>query len=45
MVIGQFTIEEYEIYIKNSSALNKRMMNLVKERIIDHIQLLVHKVA
>ena len=45
MVIGQFTIEEYEIYIKNSSALNKRMMSLVKERIIDHIQLLVHKVA
>lgn len=45
MVIGQFTIEEYDIYIKNSSALNKRMMNLVKERIVDHIQLLVPKVA
>ena len=45
MVIGQFTIEEYAIYIQNSSALNKRMMDLVKERLIDHIQLLVHKVA
>lgn len=45
MVIGQFTIEEFDIYIKNSSALNKRMMNLVKERIVDHIQLLVPKVA
>lgn len=45
MVIGQFTVEEYAIYIKNSSALNKRMMDLVKERLIDHIQLLVHKVA
>ncbi len=45
MVIGQFTIEEYTIYIKNSSALNKRMMDLVKERIINHIQLLVSKVA
>ena len=45
MVIGQFTIEEYDIYIKNSSALNKRMMNLVKQRIVDHIQLLVPKVA
>jgi len=45
MVIGQFTIEEYDIYIQNSSALNKRMMNLVKERIVDHIQLLVSKVA
>lgn len=40
MVIGQFTIEEYRIYITNSSALNKRMMNLVKERIQDGIQLL-----
>jgi hypothetical protein len=45
MVIGQFTIEEFDIYIKNSSALNKRMMNLVKERLVDHIQLLVPKVA
>ena len=45
MVIGQFTIEEYSIYIKNSSALNKRMMDLVKERLINHIQLLVPKVA
>ena len=45
MVIGQFTIEEFGIYIKNSSALNKRMMNLVKERLVDHIQILVPKVA
>ncbi|GAB2768733.1 glyoxalase [Salinimicrobium soli] len=40
MVIGQFTIEEYRFYITNSSALNKRMMNLVKERIQSNIQLL-----
>lgn len=40
MVIGQFTIEEYEIYLQNSSALNKRMMNIVKERLINNIQLL-----
>ena len=39
MIIGQFTVEEYGIYIENSSALNKRMMNLVKERLISHIQL------
>ena len=45
MVIGQFTVEEYEIYIQNSSALNKRMMGLVKERLIDYIQLLESKVA
>lgn len=40
MIIGQFTIQEYELYTKNSSALNKRMMNLVKERIKSNIQLL-----
>ena len=40
MVIGQFTLSEYELYISNSSALNKRMMNLVKERIKNSIQLL-----
>lgn len=40
MIIGQFTISEYEAYIGNSSALNKRMMNLVKERIKNNIQLL-----
>ncbi|MGI9550927.1 MAG: glyoxalase [Aurantibacter sp.] len=40
MIIGQFTIEEYADYIKNSSALNKRMMNMVIERLKDQIQLL-----
>ncbi|WP_115461805.1 glyoxalase [Winogradskyella aurantiaca] len=39
MIIGQFTISEYEAYILNSSALNKRMMNIVKERLIDSIQI------
>ena len=38
MIIGQFTVEEYEIYIKNSSALNKRIANIVKERLINSIQ-------
>ena len=38
MVIGQFTVEEYENYIQNSSALNKRMMNMVIERLKDQIQ-------
>ncbi|WP_405571237.1 glyoxalase [Winogradskyella sp. Asnod2-B02-A] len=41
MIIGQFTVEEYELYIKNSSALNKRMMAIVKERLIHSIQLFV----
>ena len=40
MVIGQFTLEEYQIYIQNSSALNKRMMNMVIERLKDQVQLL-----
>ncbi len=39
MIIGQFTVEEYEAYIQNSSALNKRMMNMVVERIKDQVQL------
>ena len=39
MVIGHFTVEEYEIYINNSSALNKRMMNIVIERIKNQIQI------
>ncbi|HMQ42932.1 glyoxalase [Mariniflexile maritimum] len=39
MVIGLFTIEEYKRYIQNSSALNKRMMHLVKERLISNMQL------
>lgn len=38
MIIGQFTVEEYDVYIKNSSALNKRMMNMVVKRIQDQIQ-------
>ncbi len=40
MIIGQFTVDEYLIYIKNSSALNKRMMGIVKDRLQNNIQLL-----
>ena len=29
IIMGQFTVAEYLIYIENSSALNKRMMNIV----------------
>lgn len=39
MVIGQFTLEEYSFYLTNSSALNKRMMNLVSERLTGNLQL------
>ncbi len=38
MIIGQFTTDEYKLYIQNSSALNKRMMNIVKERMLSNIQ-------
>ncbi|WP_178988464.1 glyoxalase [Winogradskyella schleiferi] len=41
MIIGQFTVEEYKLYIQNSSALNKRMMNIVKERLIQSVQLFI----
>lgn len=40
IIIGQFTLEEYETYIQNSSALNKRMMDIVKDRLKSNIQLL-----
>lgn len=36
MVIGAFTVEEYKQYITNSSALNKRMMHIVIERLKDN---------
>ncbi|MGJ5640835.1 glyoxalase [Formosa sp. S-31] len=39
MIIGQFTVDEYLRYIENSSALNKRMMNITKEQLINNIQL------
>ncbi len=45
MIIGQFTVEEYTRYTQNSSALNKRMMNIVKERLQDNVQLLEYQVA
>tara|TARA_B100000809_G_scaffold204726_1_gene206175 strand:- start:182 stop:595 length:414 start_codon:yes stop_codon:yes gene_type:complete len=45
MIIGQFTVEEYDIYIKNSSALNKRMANLIKERLVSNIQLFTQPLA
>ena len=41
MIIGQFTVEEYNIYTQNSSQLNKRMMSLVITRLQDQLQLLV----
>lgn len=40
IIIGLFTVNEYKDYILNSSSLNKRMMNMLIERIKNQIQLL-----
>ena len=39
MIIGLFTIEEYHIYKKNSSSLNKRMMNIILKKLQDNLQI------
>lgn len=39
VIVGIFTINEYNSYLKNSSALNKRMMKMVVERLKDQIQI------
>ena len=39
IIIGLFTIDEYAIYVKNSSSLNKRMMNMLVERLKSQVQL------
>jgi hypothetical protein len=40
IVIGLFTVDEYNEYIQNSSNLNKRMMNMLIERLKSQIQIL-----
>lgn len=40
MVIALFTLDEYALYIKNSSSLNKRMMGMLIERLKSQVQLL-----
>ncbi|KQB42381.1 hypothetical protein [Flavobacterium aquidurense] len=39
IIMALFTIEEYDTYIQNSSSLNKRMMNLLVERLKSQVQL------
>ncbi|MDD2986421.1 glyoxalase [Flavobacterium sp.] len=39
MVIGLFTIDEYAQYMLNSSNLNKRMMNMLIERLKSNVLL------
>lgn len=40
LIIGQFTVAEFDSYAPISNAINKRIINIVKERMIDHISLL-----
>ena len=44
LIIGLFSVEEYSEYLKNASALNKRMTGIIKERLISHVQLLSESV-
>ena len=39
VVIGQFTADEYDTYRANASTLNKRIGNLLVERLKDQMQL------
>jgi len=39
MIMGLFTTDEYAVYIKNSSSLNKRMMGMLVERLKSQVQL------
>jgi hypothetical protein len=40
MIIGLFTTDEYALYLKNSSGLNKRMMGMLMERLKSQVELL-----
>jgi hypothetical protein len=44
-IIALFTIEEYQVYTKNSSNLNKRIINMLIERLKSQVQLLDEKIA
>ncbi|MFV8337290.1 glyoxalase [Flavobacterium sp. RSP29] len=39
MIIALFTQDEYGVYIKNSSNINKRMMSMLIERLKSQVQL------
>ena len=39
MIMGLFTTDEYALYIKTSSSLNKRMMGMLIERLKSQVQL------
>lgn len=45
IIVGQFTLGEYEEYIQNSSALTKRMMEIVINQLTGNMQLLEYECA
>lgn len=45
IIVGQFTLDEYEEYIQNSSALTKRMMEIVINQLTGNMQLLEYDYA
>jgi|SRR5690554_103928 len=45
IIVGQFTLAEYEEYIQNASALTKRMMEVVIYRLNSNMQLLEYDYA
>lgn len=45
IVIGLFTIDEYTDYIQNSSNLNKRMMNMLIERLKNQVMLFENNIG
>ncbi len=42
LVLGQFTLEEYQAYSADSSAINKRILSMIKERLKSQVQMLEH---
>ncbi|MGB1136192.1 MAG: glyoxalase [Flavobacteriaceae bacterium] len=40
LVLGQFTLEEYRAYRADSSAINKRILSMIKERLKSQVQVL-----
>lgn len=43
MITGLFTTDEYAVYVKNSSNINKRMMSMLVERLKSQVQLFEKK--
>lgn len=39
VVIGLFTINEYDVYANNTASLNKRIISIIKDRIQSQLQL------